>query len=61
MRKLGLATGAHVDTTDYDRYLQLFSNGLSEEQTRHIDDLFSAFPTANWGTEEKGMRAVVDA
>jgi hypothetical protein len=43
MRKLGIATSVHVETADYDRYQELFNNDFSEEQARHIGDLFSAF------------------
>jgi hypothetical protein len=31
MMKLGLATTMHIKTSDFDRYLELFNNGLLEE------------------------------
>jgi hypothetical protein len=37
MQKLGLASSAHIETADYDRYLELFDQGLSEEQARRIN------------------------
>jgi hypothetical protein len=42
MQKLGLASSAHIETADYDRYLELFDQGLSEEQARRINELFMA-------------------
>jgi hypothetical protein len=42
MWKLGLASSAHIETADYDRYLELFDQGLSEEQARRIDEPFMA-------------------
>jgi hypothetical protein len=40
MRKLGLATTMHIKTSDFDCYLELFNNGLLEEQARQVDELF---------------------
>jgi hypothetical protein len=37
-----LASSAHIETADYDRYLELFDQGLSEEQAQRIDELFMA-------------------
>jgi hypothetical protein len=44
MRKLGLASSAHVetDTDNFNRYLQLFNQRLSEDQAWRIEDLFMA-------------------
>jgi hypothetical protein len=42
MRKLGLASSIHIETNDFNRYLQLFNQGLSEDQAWHIEDLFMA-------------------
>jgi hypothetical protein len=32
MRRLGLAEADHVESSDYARYLNLFKDGLTEEQ-----------------------------
>ncbi|OEL17342.1 hypothetical protein BAE44_0021639 [Dichanthelium oligosanthes] len=41
IRKLGLARDSQIETGDYDRYVQLYKDGLSEEQTNSIRELFS--------------------
>ncbi|OEL22976.1 hypothetical protein BAE44_0016005, partial [Dichanthelium oligosanthes] len=40
MRKLRLSGEAQLETANFDRYIQLFQNGLSEDQTKLIGDLF---------------------
>jgi hypothetical protein len=40
MHKLGLALGPHVESEDFDRYVQAFKNGLSAEQVNLIRELF---------------------
>jgi hypothetical protein len=40
MRKLGLSTGVHVESEDFDRYLRAFKDGLTEEQVNLIRELF---------------------
>jgi hypothetical protein len=40
MHKLGLASDMHVESVDFARYLDLFMNGLSEEQVELIKQLF---------------------
>jgi hypothetical protein len=52
MWKLGLASPSHIETDDYERYLQLFDQGLSEDQARCIDDLFLASTTVTEITSE---------
>jgi hypothetical protein len=52
MWKLGLASSSHIETDDYERYLQLFDQGLSEDQARCIDDLFLADTTVTEITSE---------
>jgi hypothetical protein len=39
MKKLGIASKPHVKSVDFDRYVKLFSEGLSEEQARQINEL----------------------
>jgi hypothetical protein len=40
MKKLGLTTGVHMESKDFNRYIELFCYGLSEGQVWMIDDLF---------------------
>jgi hypothetical protein len=40
LRKLGLITSEHVETLDFDRYLNLFKEGLTEEKVGMIKELF---------------------
>jgi hypothetical protein len=40
MRKLGLSVGKEAFTEDFDRYIRMFADGLSEEQAKMIGDLF---------------------
>jgi hypothetical protein len=40
MRKLGLVTGEHVESEDFDRYLKTFKDGMTEEQVNLIRELF---------------------
>jgi hypothetical protein len=40
MKKLGLTTGVHMESKDFNRYIELFRYGLSEGQVWMIDDLF---------------------
>jgi hypothetical protein len=39
MQKLGLATDVHVETADLTCYIDLFLNGLTEEQVELIREL----------------------
>jgi hypothetical protein len=45
MRKLGLVTGEHVESEDFDRYLNMFKGGLTEEQVNLIRELFKEHTT----------------
>jgi hypothetical protein len=40
MCKLGLSTGKEASTEDFDRYIKMFIDGLSEEQAKMVGDLF---------------------
>jgi hypothetical protein len=40
MRKLGLTQGAEVESEDYNRYIKLFCDGLSQQQVKWIGELF---------------------
>jgi hypothetical protein len=40
MKKLGITKAQQLEATDFERYLKLFKEGLSEEQTKVIQDLF---------------------
>jgi hypothetical protein len=40
MRKLGLTTNAHVESSDFDRYVNIFKDDLTEEQVEMIRELF---------------------
>jgi hypothetical protein len=40
MRKLGVVKGAHVEVADFDYYLWLFKEGLTEEQVQMERELF---------------------
>jgi hypothetical protein len=42
MRRLGLSTVDHVESSDYGRYLNLFKDGLTEEQVHLIRELFAS-------------------
>jgi hypothetical protein len=50
MRKVGLVTQTHVEMTDFDQYLNLLKEGLSEEHEKMIYELFMDHPlTLNEG------------
>jgi hypothetical protein len=40
--KLGLAIGPQVDTTEFEKYLKIFQEGLFKEQAKMIGNLFAA-------------------
>jgi hypothetical protein len=40
LRKLGLVTGTHFESDDFTRYIDLFLDGMSEEQVKLIHNLF---------------------
>jgi hypothetical protein len=40
MHKLGLSAGKEASMEDFDRYIKMFANDLSEEQAKMIGDLF---------------------
>jgi hypothetical protein len=44
MWKLGLASNEHIETEDFSAYINLFRDGLSEDQARMIDELFMDKP-----------------
>jgi hypothetical protein len=44
MKRLGLVAEQHVESDDFNTYINLFRDGLSEEQARIIDDLFMDKP-----------------
>jgi hypothetical protein len=46
MKRLGLVAEQHVESDDFNTYINLFRDGLSEEQARIIDDLFMDKPPA---------------
>jgi hypothetical protein len=52
MEKLGLAQGPQFQSADFERYLQLFVEGLSESQVQLIKELFA---TVMLGQEEVGL------
>jgi hypothetical protein len=52
MEKLGLAQGPQLQSADFERYLQLFVEGLSESQVQLIKELFA---TVMLGQEEVGL------
>jgi hypothetical protein len=55
MHKLGLALGPHVESVDFDYYLQEFKDDLSKEQVRLIRKLFkeqASGPTDSAAVEE---------
>ncbi|OEL29004.1 hypothetical protein BAE44_0009977 [Dichanthelium oligosanthes] len=41
IRKMGLAADDELEPSDFDRYAQIYKDGLTEEQTRLIRELFS--------------------
>jgi hypothetical protein len=49
MQKLELMFDVHVESADYTCYLELFLNGLTEEQVELIRDLFKDRYTVNGG------------
>jgi hypothetical protein len=40
MKKLGLITGEHVESDEFNQYIKQFRDGLSEDQEKMIDELF---------------------
>jgi hypothetical protein len=42
IQKLGLGTGPQVDSAVFEKYLNLFQEGLTKEQAKLIGDLFTA-------------------
>jgi hypothetical protein len=42
MRKLGIAKDQHIESDDFEAYLKLFMDGLSEEHVWMIKELFAA-------------------
>jgi hypothetical protein len=44
MWKLGLSSNEHIETEDFSAYINLFRDGLSEDQARMIDELFMDKP-----------------
>jgi hypothetical protein len=46
MKRLGLVAGQHVKSDDFNTYINLFWDGMSEEQAHIIDDLFMDKPPA---------------
>ncbi|OEL37854.1 hypothetical protein BAE44_0001127 [Dichanthelium oligosanthes] len=49
MRKLGLSGDSQLESGDFDRYIQMFKNGLTEEQTKLISELFVCSVPASVG------------
>jgi hypothetical protein len=49
MRKLRLAPKEHVESKDFNTYINMFCDGLSIEQTQLIDMLFMGKPPASPG------------
>jgi hypothetical protein len=41
MCKLGIVRGPHVEAADFDHYLWLFKEGLTEEQVQMVRDMFA--------------------
>jgi hypothetical protein len=46
MRKLGMTSSQHLETMDFDHYIQLFESGLSEQQVQMINKLIIDKPPA---------------
>jgi hypothetical protein len=46
MERLGLVARQHVESDDFNTYINLFRDGMSEEQAHIIDDLFMDKPPA---------------
>jgi hypothetical protein len=40
MRKLGLATGVHIESDDFNSHISAFKEGLTEEHVDLIRELF---------------------
>jgi hypothetical protein len=40
IKKMGCSSPIELKTEDFERYIQVFEEGLSEEQARLIDELF---------------------
>jgi hypothetical protein len=49
MRKLRLAPKEHVESKDFNNYINMFCDGLSIEQTQLINMLFMGKPPASAG------------
>jgi hypothetical protein len=41
IRKLGLASGPQMDTSDFEKYIMLFHEGLSKEQAKMVAELIA--------------------
>jgi hypothetical protein len=46
MKMLGLTSSSKVESEEFARYLEVFRDGLTEEQVEMIRDLFKAPPPA---------------
>jgi hypothetical protein len=40
IKKLGLSSESELNTTDFESYVKLFNYGLSNDQVKHIWELF---------------------
>lgn len=56
MRKLGLTTEGPPENEDFCKYIQVFREGLTEQQVQLIQELFYAYvPTAEYQAGEDGQ------
>jgi hypothetical protein len=55
LRKLGLYNTEHVESSDFGRYMDLFQEGLMEDQVNLIRELFlpTAAPAGDGATLEE--------
>jgi hypothetical protein len=40
MKKLGISSGGQLEATDFDKYIQMFKEGMPERQVQMILELF---------------------
>jgi hypothetical protein len=59
LRKLGLYNTEHVESSDFGRYMDLFQEGLMEDQVNLIRELF--LPTAAPAGDGAALEELEDA
>ncbi|OEL17370.1 hypothetical protein BAE44_0021611 [Dichanthelium oligosanthes] len=55
MHKMGLSGHSQLESSDFDRYVKIFKNGLSEEQVKQIRELFSSSVPAPVEADAEGV------